>query len=266
MDSLIWNVAGFALLGDDINGLRPSPIRGRWARNVLSGSLDLAPQSLPPDSPYRQQSKNYTPMSFTVQYNHNPSSPVSATTATAIVKGTPRVKLDNLVRPPTKPRDFAMSPSAPGSELLQPQALYLLLSLKAGASIHGAPIPGAQQNPEHIGRNTRQQTICSASVITSTITPTTETTMTPVYFLHCTTDGKAAHAEPRIAGPNSPFFALTPLTPVRGHSFRFEQILTCQLDILCFPTEQKALWAFNWFEWKIRLGRRAKISYKGKWC
>ena len=67
-----------------------------------------------PDSSRRQQSKNHTTMSPTVQCDPTPSSPSAAT---PIVKGTPRLNLDNLVvQPPIKPRDFAMPPSAPGSE------------------------------------------------------------------------------------------------------------------------------------------------------
>ncbi|KAL4068965.1 Pkinase-domain-containing protein [Scleroderma citrinum] len=68
------------------------------------------------DASHRQQSKNHTTMPSTVQLDHPPSSPVPATAATPVVKGTPRLNLDALVQPPIRPRDYAMQPPVPGSE------------------------------------------------------------------------------------------------------------------------------------------------------
>ena len=88
-----------------------SSAQGWRARKALPGSPDPTPQS---PLPRLLTQRTITSMTSTIQYNYSSSSPVSATTATPIVKGTPHHNL--IVQPLIKPRDFAMLPSVPGSE------------------------------------------------------------------------------------------------------------------------------------------------------
>jgi len=146
MDLLIWNVIGFALLGDDDNGLGSSLVRGRQARKALPGSPPgSTPQSSITSTPTPHADNN---RKTTLQC----LSPYNTTTVHLLRFLLPQ--LPQSLKEHSIPTSIILSYNLPsslgtlqcrhlrhGQKRFRPQTLHPLPSLKAGTFDPRGPRP-----------------------------------------------------------------------------------------------------------------------------